>query len=214
MTFTHEVEKQKDAVYTDVSLGVDLGIKNLATVSNGNVYENINKCENIRRIEKHKKKLQRQLSRKYEMNKQGNKFVKTSNILKLQHKISLIDRRLSNIRHTYIHKITKDLVRTKPKRIVIEDLNVKGMLKNKHLAKSIQTCEFGFFRTVLTYKCKYNNIELIIANRFYPSSKTCSCCGNIKKKLSLSERVYECEVCGLEIDRDLNASINLSKLSA
>lgn len=195
-------------------IGIDLGIKNLGVVSDGRVYKNINKSKTVKRLEKHKRKLQRQLSRKYELNKRGTKFIKTNNILKLQHKVRLLDRRLANIRNTYIHEVTKDLVRTTPKEIVIEDLNVKGMMKNKHLSKAIQQQEFGKFRLYLEYKCKLNNIKLTVVDSFYPSSKTCSCCGNKKEKLSLSERIYVCDSCGHIIDRDLNAAINLSKYSA
>ena len=196
---------------TDEIIGVDLGIKETAIISDGTIYSNINKTRNIKQLEKRKKHLQRQISRKYEMNKQGNKFVKTNNIIKLERQIRLIDRTLSNIRHNYINNITKELVKTTPKTIVIEDLNVSGMMKNKHLSKAVQQQLFYEFRKQLDYKCKMYGIELVIADRFYPSSKTCSCCGNVKKDLKLKDRVYKCNNCGLEIDRDLNASINLSK---
>lgn len=123
----------------------------------------------------------------------------------------MLDRRLSNIRNTYIHTMTKDLVRTKPKAIVIEDLNVRGMMKNKHLSKAIQQQEFRKCRTQLEYKCKLNNIELVVADRYFPSSKRCSCCGVIKKDLKLKDRIYYCNSCGIELDRDFNASKNLEK---
>lgn len=200
-----------DSVCTDEVIGIDLGVKDFAICSNGNVYRNINKTYVIKRHEKHKRKLQRQLSRKYEMNKQGSKFVKTNNIKKLEQKIRLIDRQLAHIRNTNIHKVTKELVRSKPKQIIIENLNVKGMMKNKHLSKAVQQQEFGKFRQYLTYKCKMNGVELIVADRWYPSSKMCSCCGNVKKQLSLSERVYKCDICGFDDDRDHNASVNLKK---
>ena len=208
LSYSYKVDIN-DSVCTDEVVGVDLGIKDLAICSNGNVYKNINKTQVIKRLEKHKRRLQRQLSRKYEMNKQGSKYIKTNNIKKLEQKIRLIDRRLSHIRDTNIHEVTKDLVRTKPSQIVIEDLNVKGMMKNKHLSKAVQQQEFGKFRQYLTYKCQLNGIELIIADRWYPSSKMCSCCDNVKKQLSLSERTYECDVCGFIDDRDHNASLNL-----
>ena len=198
-----------DSACTNEVIGVDLGIKDLAICSDGKVYKNINKLQVIKCLEKHKRRLQRQLSRKFEMNKQGSKFVKTNNIKKLEQKIRLIDRRLSHIRNTNIHEVTKELVRTKPSQIVIEDLNVKGMMKNKHLSKAVQQQEFGKFRQYLDYKCQMNGIELIVADRWYPSSKMCSCCGNVKKQLSLSERIYECDVCGFVDDRDHNASLNL-----
>ena len=209
LSYTYDIEEKKnDGI--DV-IGVDLGIKELAIVSNGATYKNINKTQLIKKLEKRKKRLQKQVSRKYEMNKQGKEYIKTKNIKKLEQRIRLQDRRLANIRNTYIHEVTKDLVRTTPKKIVIEDLNVRGMLKNKHLSKAIFSQCFNKFRQYLTYKCKLNGIELEIADRFYPSSKMCSCCGNVRKQLSLSERVYKCKKCGLEIDRDYNASINLSR---
>lgn len=165
----------------------------------------------IRKLEKQKRRLQRQLSKKYEMNRQGVKYNKTKNIVKLERKIRLLDRRLANIRNTYIHWVTKSLVRTKPKKIVIEDLNIRGMMKNKHLSKSISQQCFYKFRQYLTYKCQFYGIILKVADRFYPSSKMCSCCGNIKKRLSLSERSYRCNKCGFIVDRDRNASLNLAK---
>lgn len=192
-------------------LGVDLGIKDLAIVSDGRKYKNINKTQTIKKLEKQQKRLQRQISRKYEKNKQGKKFVKTNNIKKLEQRLRLIDRRLANIRNTYIHEVTKDLVKTTPKKIVIEDLNVKGMMKNKHLSKTVRNQCFNKLRNYLTYKCQMKGIELVIADRWYPSSKTCSCCGNIKKDLKLKDRTYICDACGLKIDRDFNASINLSR---
>lgn len=193
------------------SLGVDLGVKELAVVSNGKVYKNINRTPAVRKLEKRKKRLQRKLSGKYEKNRQGNRTVKTANIRKLEQRIRLLDRRLSDIRNTYIHTITSELVKTTPERIVIEDLNVKGMLKNRHLSKAVAGQGFYKFRQCLSYKCQLNGICLEVADRWYPSSKICSCCGNRKNQLSLAERIYKCEVCGLEIDRDFNASINLSK---
>ena len=196
---------------TEEIIGVDLGIKDLAVCSNGKTYRNINKDRIIKQLEKRKKKLQRQVARKYQLNKQGNKFVKTENIKKLEQKIRLLDRRLTNIRNTYIHTMTKELVRTKPKAIVIEDLNVSGMMKNRHLSKAIQQQEFRKCRTQLEYKCKLKNIELVVADRYFPSSKRCSCCGNIKKDLKLKDRIYHCNWCGTELDRDFNASKNLEK---
>lgn len=194
---------------TDVSFGVDLGIKNLAICSNGTVYKNVNKCQIVRKIEKKLKRLQRQISRKYEKNKQGKEIVKTKNILKLEKKIQLIYRKLANIRNNHLHQTTTSIVKTKPYRIVIEDLNVKGMLKNKHLSDAVRKQGFYEFRRQLEYKCQWKGIALVIADRFYPSSKKCSCCGLIKKDLKLSDRVYKCD-CGLEIDRDFNASLNLA----
>lgn len=205
-TFEKDIDNSPN---TDEIIGVDLGIKNLAKCSNGREYSNINKTKIVKDLEKRKKRLQRQVSRKYETNKQGSKYVKTNNIIKLEQQIKLIDRRLKNIRETYIHTMTKELVRTKPKAIVIEDLNVRGMLKNRHLSKAIQQQEFRKCRTQLEYKCGLYNIELVVAARYFPSSKRCSCCGAIKSDLKLKDRIYHCNICGIELDRDFNASINL-----
>ena len=204
-----EEEEVKEKL-TDVSLGIDLGIKNLAVCSDGIVYSNINKTYVIRKIEKRLKRLQRQVSKKYEKNKKGKEYVKTKNIIKLEKQIQQIHRRLANIRKNYLHQTTTNIVKTKPYRIVIEDLNVKGMMKNKHLSDAIRKQCFYEFRRQLEYKCKFRGIELVVADRFYPSSKTCSQCGEIKKDLKLKDRIYNCS-CGLSIDRDLNASINLSR---
>ncbi len=209
LSYTYEVQGQ--VTNGTGTMGVDLGIKDLAIVSNSDVYKNINKTNTIKKLEKQKKRMQRQVSRKYEMNKQGKEYVKTGNIKKLEQRIRLLDTRLANIRNTYIHKVTKGLVRTTPKKMVIEGLNVKGMIKNKHLSKAVSNQCFNKFRQYLTYKCQLYGIKLEIADKFYPSSKMCSCCVNITKRLSLSERVYKCNRCGLEIDRDYNASINLSR---
>ena len=200
-----------DEELTDISLGIDLGIKDLAICSNGSVYRNINKDRTIRKLKKKLKRLQRQVSKKYELNKKGGRCCKTNNIIKLESQIKLIHRRISNIRKNHLHQTTTAIVRTKPYRIVIEDLNVSGMMKNKHLSKAVQEQCFYEFRRQLEYKCKLYGIELVIANRFYPSSKTCSNCGHIKSDLKLSDRTYICTECGFRLDRDLNASINLSK---
>ena len=195
---------------TGVSLGIDLGLKEFAICSNGKVYKNINKSYVVRKIEKRLKRLQKQVSRKYQQNKKGKEYVKTKNIIKLEKQIQQVHRRLANIRSNYIHKTTTSIVKTKPYRVVIEDLNVKGMMKNKHLSDAIRKQGFYEFKRQLQYKCKFRGIELVVADRFYPSSKTCSQCGEIKKDLKLKDRVYKCS-CGLSIDRDLNASINLSR---
>ena len=202
-------KKEQHQELTDVSLGVDLGLKDLAICSDGTVYKNINKTRVVKKIEKRLRRLQRQVSKKYLINKDGRKFVKTSNIIKLEKSIQLLHRKLANIRNNYLHQTTTKIVKTKPFRVVIEDINVKGMMRNRHLSKAIAKQSFYEFRRMLEYKCKFNGIELVVADRFYPSSKTCSKCGNINKALKLSDRVYKCE-CGLSIDRDLNASINLS----
>ena len=201
--------KEQNQELTDISLGVDLGLKDLAICSDGKVYKNINKTRVVKKLEKRLRRLQRQVSRKYDKNKKGKEYVKTSNIIKLEKSIQLLHRKLANIRNNYLHQTTTEIVKTKPFRVVIEDINVKGIMKNRHLSKAISKQGFYKFRRMLEYKCKFNGIELVVADRFYPSSKTCSKCGNINKNLKLSDRVYKCE-CGLSIDRDLNASINLS----
>ena len=144
------------------------------------------------------------------MNKKGGTFVKTCNIIKIEKEICLLQRTLSNIRRNHLHQTTTSIVKTKPRRIVIEDLNVGGMMKNKYLAKSIHEQGFYEFRRQLTYKCEWYGIELVVADRYYPSSKICNSCGNIKKDLKLSDRIYSCE-CGYTTDRDLNAAMNLAK---
>ena len=194
----------------DLSIGIDLGVKDLAILSTGEVYKNINKSCKMKKLHKKLKRLQKQVSRKYEMNKDGKKYIKTHNIIKLEKKIKLLNRTITNIRNDYRHKLTSDIIKLRPYRVVIEDLNIKGMLKNRHLSRAIGEQGFYEIRRQLEYKCNWNGIELVIADRFYPSSKTCSCCGNIKKDLRLSDRTYICEKCGLIIDRDLNASINLA----
>ena len=204
-----EQEEVKEEL-TNVSLGIDLGLKNLTICSDGTVYKNINKTYEVKKIEKRLKRLQRKVSKKYEKNKKGKEYVKTKNIIKLEKQIQQVYRRLSNIRKNHLHQTTTSIVKTKPYRIVIEDLAVSNMMKNKHLSDAIIKQGFYEFRRQLEYKCKFRGIELIVADRFYPSSKTCSQCGKIKKDLKLSDRIYRCS-CGLSIDRDLNASINLSK---
>ena len=191
-------------------IGIDLGIKSFAVCSDGTIYKNINKTHTVKKLNKKLRRLQRCISKKYIKNKIGNKFIKTTNIIKLEHKLKLVHRRIKNIRENYIHQITTHLVKTKPSRIVVEDLNIKGMLKNKHLSKAIDEQCFCKFTSILKYKCKWNNVELIKADRFYPSSKLCSCCGNIKKDLKLKDRTYKCSSCGYVIDRDFNASLNLA----
>lgn len=192
------------------TLGIDLGIKNLAVVSDGTVFSNINYSKEVKKLEKRKRHLQRRLSKKFEANKQGNKFVKTSNIAKLQKQVAMLDRKLVNIRSNHINEVINSILSARPKRIVIEDLNVKGMLRNRYLAKSIASQKFAEFATKLAQKCEETGIELVKANRWYPSSKTCSGCGFKKQDLSLAERIYTCEHCGLVIDRDLNAALNLA----
>ena len=196
-------------VPTNDGIGIDLGLKELAVCSDGHTYKNINKTDRVKRLEKQKRRKQRQISRKYLMNKQGDKYVETKNIVKAELKILKLTHKLTNIRKDYIHKVTTDIVKREPSFITIEDLNIKGMVKNTHLSKSIQQQNLYKFRELLTYKAEQAGIKLVIADRFYPSSKTCSCCGSVKHSLKLTERVFVCNECGLEIDRDLNASLNL-----
>ena len=193
-------------------MGIDVGIKDFAICSNNKVYKNINKTSKVKKTEKKLKREQRKLSRKYESLKIRNKKEKGEathqNIQKQIFRVQKLHQRLSNIRTDYINKTLSSIVKQKPSYITIEDLNVSGMMKNKHLSKAIASQKFFEFRTKLISKCKDNNIELRIVDRFYSSSKTCSSCGEIKKDLKLKDRVYKCN-CGLIINRDLNASINL-----
>jgi len=207
--FTRKIKIHKTEL-NDSIIGIDLGIKNLATCSNKKVYKNINKTKRVKKLKKKLKRLQRKVSKKYLINKVGNKYIKTENIIKLERKIKLIHRTLTNIRVNHTHQVTTEIVKTKPSKIIMETLRVTNMLKNKHLSKAIS--EQGFYRFIsfIKYKCKLYGIEFAKVPTFYPSSKTCSFCGNIKKDLKLSDRTYHCECCGLEIDRDLNASINLA----
>ena len=193
---------------TKEPLGVDLGLKEFAVLSNGNFYANINKTKRVRQLEKQIKREQRSLARKYENAKKGG-VTQYKNIQKQKVRIQKLYYTLTNIRTDYINKIISEIVKTKPSHISVEDLNVKGMMKNKHLSKAIASQKFNEFRTKLTFKCKENEIELRIVDRWYASSKICHRCGNQKKDLKLSERVYKCDVCGYEADRDYNASLNL-----
>ena len=191
-------------------IGIDLGIKDSAICSDGNTYKNINKLQKIKKLEKRKRRLQRSISRKYEKNKKVGSYCKTSNIIKREKELLKLNHRLTNIRQNYLHQTTTEIVKTKPSYIVLEDLNVKGMMKNRHLSKAVQQQGFREFRRQIEYKSAWNNIPVIIADRFFPSSKLCSCCGNIKKDLKLSDRIYKCE-CGNVIDRDYQAALNLKR---
>lgn len=213
LSFSYEVEPMKEDLSSEI-IGIDLGVKNLAILSNGVVYKNINKTRVIKNLELRRSRLQRKISRAYEKNKDGIKYVKTKNIIKMEKSLRLLNRRLSNIRKTYTHTVTTEIVKTKPSCIVIEDLGISGMMKNRHLSKAIQDQMLYFFKYCLTYKCEfYGGIELKFAPRIYPSSKKCSNCGHVKKFLSLSERIYHCDCCGFRIDRDLNAAVNLKNLA-
>lgn len=209
-----EKESEKEEL-TDISLGIDLGLKELAVCSDGTKFKNINKTKIVRKTEKKLKRLQRKVSNKYEKNKivKGGscQYIKTRNTEKLEKRIQLIHRRLKNIRNNHLHQVTTSIVKTKPYRIVMEDLNISGMMKNKHLSDKIRKQCFYEFRRQIKYKCETKGIKFVLANRFYASSKICNCCGKIKKNLKLKDRIYNCSYCGTKIDRDLNASINLSK---
>lgn len=195
-------------VPSNEGIGIDLGITDLAICSDGNTYKNINKTQKVKKLEKRKRRLQRSISRRYEKNKKGISYCKTSNIIKREKELLKITKRLTNIRQNHIHQTTSEIVKRKPSFICIEDLNVSGMMKNRHLSKTIQQQGFYEFRRQIEYKSELHNISVIIADRFFPSSKLCSCCGNIKKDLKLSDRIYKCE-CGNVIDRDFQASLNL-----
>lgn len=206
--------KKSEVELTDESVGIDLGIKDLATCSTGKIYKNINKTKRVKKFKKTLKRLQKQVSRKYEKSREvNNRYEKSQNIVKLEKKIRLVHRKISNIRNNNLHQITNEIVKTKPSRIVMEDLNIKGMMKNRYLSKAIAEQNFYKFITYMKYKAEFNGIEFIQVPRFYPSSKTCSKCGTIKKDLKLSDRIFKCE-CGYIMDRDLNASINLSNYRA
>ena len=195
--------------YTD-GIGVDLGIKTLATFSDGTRVPNIKTFRRVRILQKRLKRLQRKVSRKYLINK-CNKYNKTKNIIKLEKQMKLIHRSIRNIRINHIRKFVSVLVKKQPKYIAIEDLNVKGMMKNKHLAKDITNCSFYTIREHIIRKATERDITIRLVDRFYPSSKTCSNCGTYKKDLKLSQRVYHCNYCQEKIDRDLNAALNIAK---
>ena len=197
----------------NAGVGIDLGIKEFAVCSDGIKFKNINKTSTVKKVEKKLKREQRKLSRKYESLKIRNKNIKegratSQNIQKQIVKVQKLHQRLTNIRTDYINKIVSSIIKQKPSYITIEDLAVSNLMKNKHLSKAIASQKFFEFKTKLMFKCKQNHIELRIVDRFYPSSKTCSNCGKVKKDLKLSDRIYKCD-CGFTIDRDLNASINL-----
>lgn len=187
-------------------IGIDLGLKDLAIVSNGETYKNINKSARIKKLEKKLRREQRCLSRKYENLKKGESTQK--NIQKQKLKVQKLHHKIDNIRTDYINKTIAEIVKTKPSYITIEDLNVSGMMKNRHLSKAVASQKFYEFRTKLKAKCNENRIELRVADRWYPSSKICHCCGAIKKDLKLSDRIFKCS-CGYVENRDFNAALNL-----
>ena len=211
LSYTEDVDTEVTDLpdYTD-GVGIDLGIKALATISDGTSVPNIKTFRRVRILEKRLKRLQRKVSRKYRIN-QCNKHNKTKNIIKLERQIKLIHRSLRNIRINHIRKFVSQLVKKQPQYIAIEDLNVKGMMKNKHLAKDIMNCAFYTIREQLIRKARERHIAVRLVDRFYPSSKTCSHCGHYQKDLKLNQRVYRCPNCQTAIDRDFNASLNIAQ---
>lgn len=204
--------EQEDSIVllSNDGIGVDLGIKDLAVCSDKAKYENINKTKEVKKLEKRKRRLQRSISKKYEKNKKGVSYCKTSNIIKSEKELLKVNHRLADIRQNYLHQVTSSIVKREPSFICIENLNVSGMMKNKHLSKAIQQQGFYEFRRQIEYKSEWNSIQVIIADRFFPSTKLCSCCGKNKTDLKLSDRIYKCE-CGNVIDRDYQAALNLKK---
>lgn len=213
MTVGVESESQVPEL-TDKSMGIDLGVKDSAIVAFGSeqiVFPNINKGRQVRLLKKHIKHLQRSVSRKYEANKTGKKYNKTKNIERCEEKLRKLYARITNIRTNYIHQSTSKLIKLLPYRVVMEDLNVKGMMQNRHLSKAVQEQCLSEWIRQMEYKCAWNGIEFVQANRFYPSSKTCSNCGCIKHDLKLSDRTFVCNECGFTIDRDYQAALNLMR---
>ena len=210
LSYAEDIETQITDLpdYTN-GLGMDLGIKTLATISDGTTVPNIKTFRRVRILEKRLMRLQRKVSRKYLINT-CDKHNKTKNIIKLERQIQLIHRSLRDIRINHIRKFASDLIKRQPEFIAVEELNVKGMLKNKHLAKDVANCSFYTIKEHLIRKAKERHIAVRLVDRFYPSSKTCSYCGHYKKDLKLSQRVYHCDNCQETIDRDLNAAINLA----
>ena len=202
-----EVSDNKTINHFDEGIGIDLGLKDFAIVSNGRTYQNINKSARLKKLERQLIREQRCLSRKYENLKKGD-ATQRANIQKQKLKVQKLHHRIDNIRTDYINKTIAEMVKIKPSYITMEDLNVKGMMKNRHLSKAVASQKFYEFRAKLLAKCKESGIELRVVDRWYPSSKTCHCCGSIKKDLKLSDRIFKCR-CGYIEDRDFNAALNL-----
>ena len=202
-----EIPNNKIANNSNEGIGIDLGLKDFAIVSNGKTYKNINKSTKLKKLEKQLIREQRSLSRKYENLKKG-ESTQRANIQKQKLKVQKLHHKIDDIRTDYINKTIAEIVKTKPSYITIEDLNVSGMMKNKHLSKAVASQKFYEFRTKLQAKCKESGIELRVVDRWYPSSKTCHCCGAIRKDLKLSDRIFQCN-CGYIEDRDFNAALNL-----
>lgn len=219
--FSVNIEYPDDYFYNNKNkteaIGIDLGIKTFAMCSNGNIYNKPNVKKEKKKLKRLQRKVSKQYSKMLSMSKKTKiKFFdiqKSNNLLKNEALIRKQYRRINNILTTNIHTITKELMKYNPKNIVLEDLNVTWLMKNKFLSDKTKESKFYEFRKILSYKCKWYGVDLIIADRWYPSSKICSCCGNKKKILKLSERTYKCEKCGLIIDRDYNAALNLRNLA-
>ena len=205
-----ESESQASTL-TDKPMGIDLGVKELMVVAYGDeeiIFHNINKSKKMRLLEKRRKHTERSISRKYRTN---NSYEKTNNIIKEENKLRKLYAKQTNIRNNYIHQSTHKLVSLLPSKVVMEDLNVSGMMKNKHLSKAIMDAKFYEIIRQMQYKCEWLGIPFLQVNKFYPSSKTCSCCGTVKHNLKLKDRIFTCESCGLTIDRDYNAALNLQR---
>ena len=206
MSVLVEIPNTETTNNSNDGIGIDLGLKDFAIVSDGKTYKNINKSAKIKKLEKKLRREQRCLSRKYENLKKGESTQK--NIQKQKLKVQRLYHRINNIRTDYINKSIAEIVKTKPSYITIEDLNVSGMMKNRHLSKAVASQKFYEFRMKLKTKCDQNGIELRVVDKWFPSSKMCHCCDAIKKDLKLSDRIYRCN-CGYTSDRDLNAALNL-----
>ena len=209
LTVGVECEDTEAVPSTNDGIGIDVGVKDLAICSTGQVFRNINKTSRVRRLKKKVRRLQRKISRKYIKNKKGESHQKTRNIVRSEKQLLRVTHWLTNIRTNYIHQVSTELVKREPSFIVLEDLNVAGMMKNRHLARAVQEQKLAEFYRIIQYKCVWHGIRLITADRFYASSKLCSVCGYKKPDLKLSDRIYRCEHCGTMIDRDYNASLNL-----
>jgi len=214
LSFGIEYESTKKEL-NDFSVGIDLGVKDLAVISynngeNSQSFKNINKTKKVRRLKKRLRQKQRNVSRKY---KQNGNYSKTKSVLKEEAKVKNLHRKLANIRQNYTHHVTTEIINLNPKKIAIEDLNVTGMMKNKHLSEAISEQLLNEFARQIEYKAEWAGIEIVYADKFYPSSKKCSVCGNIKRDLKLKDRVYKCDKCRAELNRDLNAAKNLEKLA-
>ena len=202
--------KQPTRLYND-GIGIDLGIKDLAVISDSTKVRNINKSCAIKKLKKTRRRLQRQVSRKYQMNKKGDSYCKTRNLIKSEKRLLRINHGLANIRQNHVHQATAAIMKRKPRFICLEDLNVQGMMRNRHMSEKIQEQNFYEFRRQIEYKARWARISVVIADRWYPSSKTCVGCGHVKKNLRLSDRTYVCPHCGNVINRDFQAALNLRR---